>query len=165
MALDEHRKRAPKSVRCSVIVTSDTRDRSTDESGAFVVQMLKDAGHEVVHYRIVPNHSEDLTTALEDVLDSSQAVVVSGGTGLSKRDITVDTIAPLLNKTLSGFGELFRQLSYGEIGSAAILSRATAGSIDARVVFCLPGSTRASRLAMEQLILPELSHIVGELEK
>ncbi|MFQ6128482.1 MAG: molybdenum cofactor biosynthesis protein B [Thermoplasmata archaeon] len=165
MGLEEHRKKGPAWVRCAVIVTSDTRETQTDKSGNLIVELLKNAGHEVSAYRIVQNDSADLTEALEAVKKTSQVIVISGGTGVSKRDITVDTIEPLLKRKLSGFGELFRYLSYEEIGSAALMSRAVAGTIGPRVVFCLPGSEGAVRLAMEKLILPELSHIVGELEK
>lgn len=165
MGLDEHRKKGPAHVRCAVIVTSDTRDAQTDKSGNLVIDLLENEGHEVTDYRIVPNDPEDLSDALEAGMKTSQVIIVSGGTGVSKRDITVDTIEPLLERKLSGFGELFRYLSYDEIGSAALLSRAIAGAIGSKVVFCLPGSAGATRLAMKRLILPELSHIVGELEK
>lgn len=165
MGLEEHRRKGPENVRCAVIVTSDTREAQTDRSGSMITQLLQGAGHEITDYRIVPNDATALANALEATAEGSQAVVISGGTGVSKKDITVDVVEPLLEKRLSGFGELFRHLSYREIGSATIVSRAVAGTIGARVIFCLPGSEGAVKLAMRELILPEISHIVGELEK
>ncbi len=165
MGLEEHRKKGPERVRCAVIVTSDTREVETDKSGSTITQLLQDAGHEISDYRIVPNDAAALTDALESTMKTSQAIIISGGTGVSKRDITVDVVEPLFERRLSGFGELFRHLSYDEIGSATIVSRAVAGTIGIQVIFCLPGSEGAVKLAMKELILPEISHIVGELEK
>jgi len=165
MGLQEHRKKGPERVRCAVIVTSDTREVETDRSGSTITQLLQDAGHEISDYRIVPNDAAALTDVLESTMKTSQAIIISGGTGVSKRDITVDVVEPLFERRLSGFGELFRHLSYGEIGSATIVSRAVAGTIGTHVIFCLPGSEGAVKLAMKELILPEISHIVGELEK
>ncbi|MCK4455330.1 MAG: molybdenum cofactor biosynthesis protein MoaB [Thermoplasmata archaeon] len=165
MGLEEHRNKGPERVRCAVIVTSDTREVETDKSGGTITQLLQDAGHEISDYRIVPNDAAALTDALESTMKTSQAIIISGGTGVSKRDITVDVVEPLFERRLSGFGELFRHLSYDEIGSATIVSRAVAGTIGTQVIFCLPGSEGAVKLAMKELILPEISHIVGELEK
>ena len=165
MGLEEHRRKGPEKVRCAIIVTSDTREAQTDRSGSTINQLLQDAGHEITDYRIVPNSATSVAEALEAALESSQAVVVSGGTGVSKKDITVDVVEPLFERKLSGFGELFRHLSYREIGSATIVSRAVADTIGTTVIFCLPGSEGAVKLAMRELILPEISHIVGELEK
>lgn len=165
MGLEEHRKKGPERVRCAVIVTSDTREVETDRSGSTITQLLQDAGHEISDYRIVPNDAVALTDVFESTIKTSQAIIISGGTGVSKRDITVDVLEPLFERRLSGFGELFRHLSYDEIGSATIVSRAVAGTIGTQVIFCLPGSEGAVKLAMKELILPEISHIVGELEK
>lgn len=165
MGLEEHRRKGPEKVRCAIIVTSDTREAQTDRSGSTIRQLLQDAGHEVTDYRIVSNRAAAVADALEAALESSQAIVVSGGTGISKKDITVDVVEPLFERRLSGFGELFRHLSYREIGSATIVSRAVAGTIGTTVIFCLPGSEGAVKLAMREIILPEISHIVGELEK
>ena len=165
MGLEEHRRKGPEKVRCAIIVTSDTREAQTDRSGSTINQLLQDAGHEITDYRIVPNSATSVAEALEAALESSQVVVVSGGTGVSKKDITVDVVEPLFERKLSGFGELFRHLSYREIGSATIVSRAVAGTIGTTAIFCLPGSEGAVKLAMRELILPEISHIVGELEK
>ena len=165
MGLEEHRNKGPERVRCAVIVTSDTREVETDKSGSTITQLLQDAGHEISDYRIVPNDAAALTDALESTMKTSQAIIISGGTGVSKGDITVDVVEPLFERRLSGFGELFRHLSYDEIGSATIVSRAVAGTIGTQVIFCLPGSEGAVKLAMKELILPEISHIVGELEK
>lgn len=165
MGLEKHMEGGPEHVKCVVIVTSDAREVQTDRSGNLIVHLLEGAGHEVVDYRIVRNDPVDIVKALETALGTSQAIIISGGTGVSKRDITVETVEPLLEKKLGGFGEIFRHLSFSEIGSAAMLSRAIAGTIGSRAIFCLPGSEGAVRLAMMKLIVPELSRIVGELEK
>lgn len=164
MGLEEHRRKGPSRVKCAVIVTSDTRDVQTDKSGNLIADLLRNAGHEVTNRMLVGNDPGSIIEALDKAKDS-QAVIVSGGTGISRKDVTIDTVEPLLERELSGFGELFRFLSFGEIGAAALLSRAIAGTIESRIVFCLPGSVGAAKLAMEELILPELSHIVGELGK
>ena len=150
-----------------VITVSDTRRGAEDRSGALLRELFTAAGHTVRDAVIVADDAAAITAAVRasEADDAVRAVVLNGGTGVSKRDVTVEAVTPLLEKVLPGFGELFRQLSYAEIGSATFLSRAVAGVRGRRVLFVLPGSTGAVRLAAEKLILPELAHIVRELDK
>jgi molybdenum cofactor biosynthesis protein B len=163
----QHREAAPDVIRCAVLTVSDTRTEETDTSGALIRQLLTAAGHEVVDYRIVKDEPSQIRGWLEGWVrrDGIDAVLSNGGTGIANRDTTYDVIARLLEKRLDGFGELFRMLSYGEIGAAAMLSRAVAGVYRGRVIVAMPGSTNAVRLAMERLILPEIGHMVYELRK
>ncbi len=163
MGVHEHRCRAPRSVRCAVLTVSDTRTRETDQSGARARQLLEGAGHRVVQAGIVPDEPQAIRDYLRQLGPEVQAVVVTGGTGLTRRDRTYETLEKLFEKRIDGFGELFRMLSWEQVGSAAMLSRATAGVIGGRVVFSLPGSTAAIELGMTKLILPELGHTVGLL--
>lgn len=168
MSKEEHKKAAPKTVRCKVITISDTRDKQTDKSGQLMIEMLKLEGHVIQDYTIIPDEAE---TIRSEVLNSCadpevDAVLTNGGTGIAKRDVTIETVRGLFEKEITGFGELFRMLSYQEdIGSAALLSRAAAGVVNDKAVFSTPGSSGAVRLAMNKLILPELGHIVRELKK
>jgi molybdenum cofactor biosynthesis protein B len=150
-----------------VVTVSDTRSPDSDRSGSCIQQLLCDAGHSVVAYEILKDEPNQIQTYLQVLAQRSdiQAVVVNGGTGIAERDTTYDALARLLEKTLPGFGEVFRWLSYQEIGSRAIASRAVAGVYRRKLVFSLPGSTGAVTLAMEKLILPELIHLVTQLEK
>jgi molybdenum cofactor biosynthesis protein B len=153
-------------VNCAVITVSDTRSPETDRSGQLIKQLLLDASHEVGAYTIVKDEPTEIQAHMEALsrLDLD-AVIFNGGTGIAPRDTTYDAIEGLLEKTLPGFGELFRWLSYQEIGSRAIASRAIAGVYQNKLVFSLPGSTNAVKLAMQQLILPELIHLVSQLRK
>ncbi|MED5073928.1 molybdenum cofactor biosynthesis protein MoaB [Anoxybacillus geothermalis] len=168
MSTAAHKQEAPQTVRCKVITVSDTRTEETDRSGRLMIELLTEAGHEVVGYEIVKDEADAIRTA---VLDGCRrpdvdAVLTNGGTGIAKRDVTIETVKALLEKELVGFGELFRFLSYTEdIGPAAMLSRAVAGVAMDTAVFCTPGSTGAVRLAMTKLILPELRHVVRETRK
>jgi molybdenum cofactor biosynthesis protein B len=164
MGYHEHKHLAVKSVKCAVITTSDSRTESEDESGRLIRQKLADAGHQVTHYAILKNDATAIRNQVQDLLqrDDVQAVITSGGTGLSHRDVTVDTIAALLQKKLEGFGELFRQLTYQEIGAGSILSRALAGVANGKVILCIPGSVGAATMAMDKIIVPELGHLVRE---
>lgn len=168
MSTYEHKKEAPKHVSCKIITISDTRSKDTDKSGKQMIELLEGAGHLIVDYVIVKDEAEALRT---EILKGCQdpeidAVLTNGGTGIALRDITIETVKALFDKEISGFGELFRMLSYQEdIGSAAILSRAIAGVVNNKAVFSTPGSTGAVRLAMNKLILPELGHVVRELKK
>jgi len=150
-----------------VITCSDTRTPETDASGELIKRLLKDKGHTVVGYHLVKDEPAQIQlwiargTANEEV----QAIIINGGTGISPRDSTFEAVNEMLDKRLDGFGEIFRLLTYQEIGSPAIMSRATAGVIQGCVLFSIPGSENAVRLAMEKLILPELGHLVGELTK
>ena len=183
MSYIEHKKQAEtKKVTCAVITCSDTRKEEDDLSGHKIIDHLGKAGHEIEHYEIVKDEPAALRLVFKEMVRrvDIQAVIFNGGTGVSKRDNTFDTIAPLLTKVLPGFGELFRMLSYQAIGSPAMLSRAVAGVVlpehraggvlvtdlnsdtRATLVFCIPGSPNAVDVAMEKLIVPELSHLVWE---
>ena len=158
-SVQEHRSQGPQQVRAAVITISDTRTKETDTSGKTIVDLLSKAGHEVLSWEIVPDEPERIRTLIEQLRRQPEldAILLTGGTGVGSRDQTFETISALLTKTLPGFGELFRVLSYPEIGAAAMLSRATGGLIDRTVVLAMPGSTNAVRLAMEKLILPEIA--------
>ena len=160
-AVDEHKAHAPKSVKVAVITISDTRTEATDESGKILKQLLLDAGHKILFLAVVKDEAKAIADAVEQASWTCDAIVTNGGTGLSKRDVTIETLQPGLDKVLPGFGELFRVLSYRDIGSAAMLSRAIAGVYKTRLLFCLPGSPAACLLAMKSLILPELGHAIG----
>ena len=169
MSVSAHRKDAPASVRCVVVTVSDTRTESNDTSGDAIVELLKSAGHDVGARRIVRDDPEAVRSLVRSVVESNPGVadviITTGGTGITARDSTYEAIAGLLDKRLDGFGELFRMLSYDDVGSAAMLSRACAGTIGSAAIFALPGSERAVKLAMEKLILPEIGHIVRELNR
>lgn len=153
------------SVCCAIVTVSDTRTLATDTSGQLLSQLLQAQGHQIASAIILPDDPEVICEHLIGLGQQSalQAVILNGGTGIAERDTTYEAIAGLLEKTLPGFGELFRWLSYQEIGSRAMASRAIAGLYRGKLVFSLPGSTNAVRLAMEQLILPELAHLVIQL--
>lgn len=157
----------PVSAGVALLTVSDTRTEETDGSGALARELLTGAGHRVVDYRILPDEPEAVAEQVRLWLerDDCELVIVSGGTGISPRDRTPEALGRLMELRLPGFGELFRQLSYEEIGSAAMLSRATAGIGAGRPIFLLPGSKAAVRLALERLILPELAHLLAELRK
>ncbi|WP_421380931.1 MogA/MoaB family molybdenum cofactor biosynthesis protein [Bacillus salacetis] len=155
-------------MRCKIITVSDTRNWDTDKSGSLMKAKLLQEGHIISDYVIVKDEKGDISTAVQSGLDNHDidAVLLNGGTGIAMRDVTIESVKPLLQKELPGFGELFRYLSYTEdIGSSALLSRAIAGVSNGKAVFSVPGSTGAVRLAMEKLILPELRHITAELNK
>ena len=161
MPAEDHRKRVIESVPCGVVTVSDTRTRGTDESGLLIKEGLVASGHGVYRYEIIPDEPRRVQDLVLSLCHDSecQAVMLTGGTGLASRDVTYEAIDELLEKRIDGFGELFRMLSYDEIGSAAILSRAVAGVRESTAVFSMPGSRNAVRLAMDKLILPELGHI------
>jgi molybdenum cofactor biosynthesis protein B len=146
-------------LRIGVFTASDTRTAATDESGSLIKEMLEHAGHKVVHYEVVPDSAEGIRRAAENILPTVDGLIFTGGTGIAPRDSTIEALSPILTKELEGFGELFRMLSYQEIGSAAMMSRALAGVSHGKIVVALPGSPAACRLAMEKLLLPELGHI------
>ena len=163
----EHRASAPTSIRCFVLTISDTRTEETDASGQAIVSLLTDAGHEVVGRAIVRDEPADVRRVVEEQLGNQavQAIVSTGGTGISARDTTFEAIDGLLEKRLEGFGELFRMLSFQEVGPAAMLSRACAGLASGKIVVALPGSENAVRLAVTKLIVPELRHLVLEASR
>ncbi len=165
MSVESHRKDAPASVRCVVLTISDTRTSSTDASGDAITAALTGAGHTLAGRHIVPDDPAAVRELVRAAAAEVPLIVTTGGTGITSRDSTYEAIVTLLDKRLDGFGELFRMLSYEEIGSAAMLSRACAGTIGSTAVFALPGSERAVRLAMDKLILPEIGHVVRELQR
>jgi len=165
-AVREHREDAPKDLRVAVITVSDTKEEGTDESGRILLTGIEAAGHRVAHYAIVRDETPEILRALETAIRmGTDAVITNGGTGVATRDVTIEAIAPLFDKTLDGFGGLFRFLSFRKVGSPAMLSRAVAGVYRGVAVFCLPGSPDAVRLAWDELIEPELSHLVGLLRR
>lgn len=167
MSLKDHKSKE-KQVTCMVVTVSDTRDETTDKSGKLIMELLKEAGHQIELREIVPDEHDSIKRTLESGRENRaiDAIIINGGTGIADRDVTIETVRPLLDKEMPGFGEIFRSLSYTEdIGSAAILSRAVAGVTKHTAVFSIPGSSGAVRLAMEKLILPELSHVVHEIQK
>ena len=164
---DQHRKEAPQVVGCAVITVSDTRTIETDKGGQTAVDLLSGAGHRVLVREIVPDEPgqmQELLVSLRD-RDDVEAILMTGGTGLSQRDQTFETVSQLLDKPLPGYGELFRALSHKVIGPAAMLSRATGGLIGRTVLLTTPGSQSAVQLALEEIILPELGHLVREARR
>jgi len=162
-----HRKAAFVAVPTAVLTVSDTRTLDTDTGGALVEEMLEAAKHPVTDRTVVRDEPDEIREALRARLadDRCRAVVLTGGTGVAPRDVTPDTVEPLIERVIPGFGELFRMLSYEDIGSAALLSRAVAGLVGGKVVFVIPGSRGAVRLALEKLIVPELGHLAAEAVK
>ena len=167
MSEREHKAQAPVSVGCYVLTVSDTRTEVTDASGRAIVDLLVGAGHAIAGRAIVKDEPDRVRDAVARQLANPevQVVITTGGTGITSRDSTYEAVAALLQKRLDGFGELFRMLSYEQIGSAAIMSRACAGLSAGRIVVCLPGSEKAVRLAMDRLLLPELGHMVQQARK
>jgi molybdenum cofactor biosynthesis protein B len=163
----EHKAQAPQSIQCYVVTVSDTRTIDTDSSGRTIIDLLKAAGHTVTGRTIVKDDPAMVRAAIERQLarPGLQAIVTTGGTGITSRDSTFEAVQALLQKTLDGFGELFRMLSFNEIGASAMMSRATAGLAAGKVVIALPGSEAAVRLALERLVLPELGHLVQQASK
>ena len=163
----EHRATAPRSVGCWVLTISDTKTPETDTSGALIRQLLLNAGHEVVGSTIVRDEPKDVQRVIREACatDAVRAVIATGGTGITSRDSTYEAIEALLDKRLPGFGELFRMLSYEEVGAAAMLSRAQLGIHARRIIVSLPGSPNACRLALEKLLIPELPHLIREVSR
>lgn len=166
MSVQVHRQTAPHTVACAILTVSDTRTLDTDKSGATIVELLVAADHTVAARDIVRDDAAAVTAAVKKQLAGpAQAIITTGGTGLAPRDNTYEAVTSLFEKRIDGFGELFRMLSYEVIGSASMLSRACAGIANGKVIFMLPGSTPAVKLAMSRLVIPELAHIVGQLTK
>jgi molybdenum cofactor biosynthesis protein B len=165
MGAREHRRAGPAAVPCAIVTVSDTRDAKTDRSGGLIHRALRKAGHPVVDYRILKDDPSRIVAHLRNLAECSGAriVLISGGTGVAPRDTTYEAIGGLIEKRLDGFGEIFRALSFRQIGPAAMLSRALAGTYRGMVVFSMPGSEKAVRLALERLILPEIGHLAGLL--
>jgi molybdopterin adenylyltransferase len=166
MSVHEHKDKGKKSIRCFVITVSDTRNETTDTSGQTIKKFLADEGHELSGYQIVKDEPVQIEGLLNTALSkgSVDAVIVNGGTGIAPRDGTYEVVSRFLEQKLDGFGEIFRYLSYLDIGSAAIMNRAAAGSARGKILISLPGSKGAVTLAMEKLILPEIRHMVSQLQ-
>jgi len=167
LGVEEHRSRAVRGIRCAVITVSDTRNLETDESGKELARRIDAAGHRTVSRKIVPDDPPLIGLELRSCLADPdvEAVLLSGGTGISPRDSTVEVVQPFLDRELPGFGELFRMLSHAQIGPAAMLSRALAGIAAGKPVFCLPGSPSGAVLGLKELILPELGHLVQQIRQ
>jgi molybdenum cofactor biosynthesis protein B len=167
MSVEEHKARSPERVACFVLTVSDSRTLETDSGGQTIAAMLQAAGHSVTGRAVVRDEPRDVAQTIREQIGKGEArvIITTGGTGISSRDSTYEAVTALFDKRLDGFGELFRMLSFEEIGSAAMLSRATAGVIAGCAVFILPGSPAGARLGMERLILPELGHVVRELTR
>ncbi len=166
MSAEEHKEKARKSVGCIVITVSDTRDEKTDQSGQLIKTLLAENAQRLMDYRIVRDEPAQIEALLEEALSKEDvdAILINGGTGISPRDGTFEVVSRLLEKRLDGFGEIFRFLSYQEIGSAAMMSRAIAGTAKGKIIISLPGSRGAVELALRRLILPELGHMVSQLK-
>lgn len=152
------------SARCGVITVSDTRTVDTDKSGQLIQDKLQGAGHGVTEYRLVKDEPDQIAVLVQQLTPTVDVIITNGGTGIAPRDTTYDAISTLLHKEIPGFGEIFRHLSYAEIGSRAMASRATAGVYQSTLIFLLPGSSNAVALAMETLILPELQHLIRQIK-
>ena len=163
----DHRAQGGQRCGCCVITVSDTRTVETDTGGALVVERLTAAGHEILRREIISDNPQPLIALLRQCESDAniQAVLLTGGTGIARRDQTFETVSGLLNKIIPGYGELFRSLSYAEIGSATILSRTVGGLMSQTVVLTMPGSPKAVKLAMNKIIVPELGHLVHEANK
>lgn len=162
MSTKSHKADAPKQVTVGIITVSTTRSLADDKSGHWMSKRVRKEGHEVVFHRTVPDIAGEIKAIILSVLGeySPQVILLTGGTGISRKDVTIETVRPLFQKEMTAFGALFAQLSYEEIDSAAILSRATAGVVGDTILFCMPGSLKACKLACKTLIFPELGHLV-----
>ena len=165
MGVHEHKQQAPGSIALGIITVSTTRALENDTSGQWIREQAEKEGHKVVFHRVIPDDAVNIADTLNDgILKSNpQVVLLTGGTGITKKDVTIEAVGPLFTKELTAFGPLFAKLSMEEIDSAAIMSRATAGVIGNTVVFCMPGSLNACKLACTRLIFPELGHLVKHI--
>ncbi|CAN5269465.1 molybdenum cofactor biosynthesis protein MoaB [soil metagenome] len=166
-SVEKHREAAPEHVRVAILTISDTRTPENDTGGDVIQELMEEAGHEITGRSIVKDEPSSIRTTLVDLLANSgvDAIITTGGTGIAARDTTYEVVNRMIEKKLDGFGEIFRMLSYEEIGAAAVLSRAVAGAVGAKFIASLPGSRNGVRLAVEKLLVPEISHIVFELKK
>ena len=166
MGVNEHKKQAPRSVTLGIISVSSSRALIDDTSGQWIREQAEEKGHKVVFHQVIPDDAAKITAILKEKIKESkpQVILMSGGTGITKKDVTIEAVSPLFSKELSAFGPLFAKLSMEEIDSAAIMSRATAGVIGNTVVFCMPGSLNACKLACSKLIFPELGHLVKHVQ-
>lgn len=164
MSHHEHKELSPKSVNCAVLTISDSRTEATDESGRFIKEQLAGHGHQVLFHALLKNDAPAIRETIEELLarNDVDVIITTGGTGVSHRDVTVETVSPMLDKRFDGFGELFRYLTYQEIGTTSVMSRAVAGVAQDKVMISLPGSLGAVTLAIDKIILPEIGHMVRE---
>jgi molybdenum cofactor biosynthesis protein B len=162
MGTHEHKKHAPRKVTIGIITVSTTRALVDDTSGKWISETAAAEGHDVIYHQVIPDDVDIIAATVQNVIRNQQpqVILMTGGTGITPKDVTIEAVSPLLAKVLTGFGPLFVQLSFKEIGSAAYLSRALAGVIENTVVFCMPGSLNACKLACRELIFPELGHLV-----
>ena len=167
MGLKKHKATAPKKIDVGIITVSSTRSITEDKSGQWISKRIKKEGHTLVSHRVVPDETESITQTLHETIKDygAQVILVTGGTGISNKDVTIEAVRPFFKKELTAFGPLFAQLSFEQIDSAALLSRATAGVIETTIVFCMPGSLKACKLACKSLIFPELGHIVKHIHE
>lgn len=167
MSYEAHKEKSPTRVSCAVLTISGSRTEQDDDSGKIIKGKLSEKGHQVLAYSVLKDDAELIKKKIFELLvqPELQVIITNGGTGISHRDITVDTISQILEKKLEGFGELFRFLTYQELGTASIMSRATAGVVGGKVIICLPGSPDAATLAMDKIILPEIGHLVREVTR
>lgn len=165
--MSEHDLHRRVKAKFGVLTISDTRNEETDRSGRIAKELIEKDGHEISAYRIIRNEKSEIQEILDEVLEDGKidTIITIGGTGISQRDLTVEAVSELFNKEIEGFGELFRTLSFREVGEAAMISRATAGIINRKIIFCLPGSKNAVKLALTKLILPGLGHIIKEANR
>ena len=167
MGFKKHKATAPKKLEVGIISVSSTRSITEDNSGQWISKRVKKEGHTLVLHRVVPDETETITQTLHETIRDygAQVILVTGGTGISNKDVTIEAVRPFFKKELTAFGSIFAQLSFEQIDSAALLSRATAGVIGTTIVFCMPGSLKACKLACKALIFPELGHIVKHIRE
>lgn len=167
MGTEEHKATAPRHLKVGVVSISTTRTLAEDKSGHWIHRQAEKEGHQVVYHQVIPDDAQVIAATISDVIREHHphALLLTGGTGVSPKDVTIEAVRPLFSKELSAFGVLFAQLSFEDIDAAAVLSRATAGIIDAAVVFCMPGSLNACKLACNALIFPELGHLIRHIQE
>ncbi len=167
MGFKKHKANAPKKVNVGIITVSSTRSITEDKSGQWISKRVKKEGHKLVMHQVVPDDTGTITQTLHETISDygAQVILVTGGTGISNKDVTIEAVRPFFKKELTAFGPLFAQLSFEQIDSSALLSRATAGVIGGVIVFCIPGSLKACKLACKALIFPELGHLVKHIHE
>ncbi|MGD9384258.1 MAG: molybdenum cofactor biosynthesis protein B [Desulfobacterales bacterium] len=167
MGFKKHKSTTPKKLDVGIITVSSTRSITEDKSGQWISKRVKKEGHTLVLHRVVPDETQIISQTLHETIEDygAQVILVTGGTGISNKDVTIEAVRPFFNKELTAFGPLFAQFSFEQIDSAALLSRATAGVIGTTIVFCMPGSLKACKLACKVLIFPELGHIVKHIHE
>lgn len=167
MSYEEHKKQTPTSLNCAIVTISNSRNIDTDESGRLIKNLLENNFHKIINYSIIKDNKELINEKINQLIKNNEvnAIITNGGTGLSSKDVTIEAIRPLFDKELTGFNSLFMKLSYEQIGSAAMLSRAIAGIANGKIIFCIPGNPNACKLGVEKLILPEIGHILKHIRE